>query len=214
MKSMLQLSLLMLLATAFTVKTVTGQLRVVGPTCATTGTVYQYELQADWKEAEKLTICLTGGSFEGAKKSCIDTISIAAFRIIWNEDVRQGEIKVKSTRGTTLLSVNIALPLQPGEINASTKKQITDFNKAPIGLICSPALGGSCDPNYRYQWQQSVDKLTWVDMPRENGINLSFSAALKEALFFRRRVLDANSGAEGCSNEVVVFVTPQVLHKP
>jgi hypothetical protein len=213
MKSILQCISLIWSLACFPCAGMFAQLHVIGPTCVTTATVYQYEIQADWKEAEKITICVKGGSLVAMKSSCVDTTSVSTIRIMWNEDVRQGDIKVKSMRGTTSFTVNIASPLNPGEINASTKKQITDFNKPPLGLFCSLATGGSCDPHYQYQWQQSLDKLTWVDMPRENGVNLSFAAPLKEALFFRRRVFDPNSGAAGYSNEVVVFVTPQVLQK-
>lgn len=165
-------------------------------------------LRGDWKENDKINICVEGGLFIETGTNCIEKQSVSFVRIQWSEGKRKGKIKVSSQAGNNSLDVDIAVPFNPGFIG-TTDKQTISFERTAPSLSCTEAIGGSCSPSYSYQWERSSDKLRWTAINGATGRNLSFANPLKQTTYFRRKVVENKSQTTGYSNEITVFVTPE-----
>jgi hypothetical protein len=187
---------------------VLGQVSIMGAKCVTTTLVYQYDIKGDWKQNDKISICVEGGVLTETSTACTEKQSVSFVRVQWSEGKATGKITVSSGAGTANISVNIAPPFNPGFIQ-TTEKQTIAYNKLPSSLSSTQPSGGNCAPSFFYQWEQSSNRLEWKEVIGATGRNLSFSAPLKQTTFFRRKVLESNSRTIGYTNTVAVFVIPK-----
>lgn len=188
-----------------------SQVTISGPTCVVAGTVYQYTISGNWDSLSTMQVCISSGTIAGLSPSGSCTVTgapLAAVLILWNDTASNtGSISLTSSIGNATLSIQFAEPLIPGSIDSASRLQIVAADSIPAAINCSVDTGGSCNPAYSYQWQQSPDMGSWTDMAGAIAQNLSFGSALAQTTFFRRKVTETVSGTIGYSNVAVVTIT-------
>jgi hypothetical protein len=200
--------ILLVLVALLSCTIVFSQVTITGAKCVTTTLVYQYNIKGDWKENDKISICVEGGVLTERGTACIEKQSVSFVQVQWSEGKATGKITLTSQTGNSYISVNIAPALNPGFIQ-TTDKQTIAYNKLPSSLSSTQASGGNCAPSFSYQWEQSSNRREWKEVIGATGRNLSFSTPLKESTFFRRKVLERNSRTIGYTNTIAVFVIPK-----
>ncbi|HEV2354291.1 MAG TPA: hypothetical protein VGR89_08610 [Puia sp.] len=98
--------------------------------------------------------------------------------------------------------------LSGGTIDSIGKSQAIPYDSVPSAITCPPATGGSCSPSYQYQWQESVDRVSWQDITGATSQNLAPAQSLQQGTFFRRKVTDSTSGTIAYSDIASVDVGP------
>ncbi len=192
--------------------TAISQPTITGPTCVMPGAVYQYTIKGSWKTSSTMQVCITGGNFRSkdtSLKNCTPQggAPLSSLLIAWNNP-GTGSLSLSSAIGNSTLSVTIVSTLQGGTMDSSSKKQVIGYDSIPSMIICSADIGGSCSPVYIDQWQQSLDMVSWKDIQGATSLNLSVSAPLTQATFFRRKVTEKTSGTIGYSDIAFVDVGP------
>jgi hypothetical protein len=204
--------LLLALFALFFCKIVFGQVNITGAQCVLTTLVYQYDIKGDWKENDKISICVDGGVLTETGTTCIEKQTVSFVKVQWSEGKTTGKITVNSGAGASNISVNIAPHFNPGSIE-TTDKQTIAYNKLSPSLYSTQASGGNCSPSFSYQWEQSLNKLQWIAISGATGRNLSFDTPLKQTTFFRRKVFESKSQTIGYTNAITVFVSPEAKKK-
>lgn len=185
-----------------------GQTTVSGPTCVIPGTVYQYLISGKWDSASTMQVCLQGAVIAQLNGSCTgQTTPLSAILVQWNASATSGSLNLSSTSGNTTLAVTVTRPLQAGTISAISRLQQIGFNKAPTVIHCGADSGGSCHPVYVHQWQQSFDKVNWIDIPQASAQDLQVLPLLKLTRFFRRKTVETGSGSIAYSDAAEVRVS-------
>src|SRR5262249_19492270 len=122
---------------------------------------------------------------------------------------KNASITISTSDGNKTFKVNITSALQAGLVDSLSKEQnFLDTLSIPSTIICSSAKGGSCSPNYSYQWQQSNDAMVWEDIEGSTRQNLSFTTSVKQSFFYRRKITETNSGTIGYSDVAIINVWP------
>jgi hypothetical protein len=187
------------------------QVSVTGPQCVVAGTLYQYKISGNWDSLSTIQVCIAGGTIADstASNSCTNTgAPLANVLVMWNDSSSDaGVIKVTSSVGNATLNVSFSHPLQPGSMDSLSKNQITEADSIPSSIYCDAAAGGSCNPSFSYQWQQSSDMVAWTDIGGAQSQNLAFSSSLGQTTFFRRKVTETVSGTIQYSEIATVNVT-------
>jgi len=189
------------------VKMAAAQPAISGPTCVMPGLTYQYVISGNWDSASTMSVCVMGGMIVTEKSTCTPAgPPVSTILIIWDSAAGSGSVSISSTLGSISRGVTITKPLQPGAIIASSKFQNIDSGSALPVIPCSAASGGSCQPSYQYQWQQSTDEVNWTDVKGATGQQFIFPGTIQQPGFFRRRVIETNSGAIAYSDVIRLFV--------
>jgi hypothetical protein len=184
-----------------------AQVSISGPTCVNPRVIYQYVITGSWDSTTTMQICITGGVIANTADSCTPGgPPQSSIQIAWSAGV-SGSIMVHSSKGDSSLSVTLTDTLSGGAIVDSTASQQIPYLATPSIVLCSASSGGSCTPTYNYQWQQSPDLLTWVDIPQATFQNLPFSGQLQQSTFFRRKVTETNSNTIAYSGVAVINVS-------
>lgn len=102
---------------------------------------------------------------------------------------------------TNTATVSIAPPLTGGTISGNAGP--VNYNTSPGSLSGTVASGSVCSA-YMYQWQQSVDGVSWVDISGATGVSYTPGNLTFPIYYFRRKV--------SCSTESVFsnIITVQV----
>jgi hypothetical protein len=190
-----------------------AQPAINGPVCVLPGVTYQYSFSntGSLSGATDMRVCITGGSIVSRDQvrisDCVESeIAVANVLVMWN-DTTTGSVTVTAATGSSTLSVNLTSILQPGILDSATKNQsLADTVTAPATIICSAAIGGSCSPSYSYQWQRSSDMLVWTNVGGATGQNLSFDTAATHTIYYRRKIVENNSGTIGYSEIATINV--------
>jgi hypothetical protein len=103
---------------------------------------------------------------------------------------------------SNIITVTVFDSLLPGVVSDA---QSICYNTAPALLSGTSPAGGT--GQYSYQWQYSLQGVTWVDIPSEVGISYN-PGILTTNTYFRRTVASGNSTAT--SNFVMIKVYDQV----
>ena len=185
-----------------------AQVSVTGPACVARGVVYQYKISGIGDSGSTMQVCVTGGVLrnnDGSGQGCTAPggPALNSVQIVWNGP---GTIKITSSKGNASYSVAAASAFRPGSIVAASQSQTIPRKGTPITIRCNPDSGGSCQPNYKYQWQQSLDRVSWKDVAGATGSALTFSVPLSQTLFYRRKVMETTSNNVGYSDVAAVFV--------
>lgn len=187
---------------------ISAQVTVTGPACVLPGTSYQYRIKGNWDSTSTMQICVTGGmlrSQDGSGQGCTPPGGVPAdgVQVVWNGS---GTIKVTSSKGNVTYAVVATSPLRPGSIVPASQTQLIPRKGVPATINCNPDTGGACQPRYSYQWQQSLNRISWVDIPGAVGASLKFTGPAAKSLFYRRKVTETVSGAIDYSDVASVFV--------
>ncbi|MFT3855871.1 MAG: DUF6443 domain-containing protein [Ilumatobacteraceae bacterium] len=203
-KSLLYVSLL-LAAIGSGIDSVHAQ-TITGPTCVIAGTSYSYTYTGP---TSLYYYSLTNG-VNAANNATGGSVSSSPFTIsiIWS-GTTTGTFTVKQpfTTGTSL-SVNVVKTLTPGTI--SNPAQFINYNTVPATINCGLPTGASCSGVYTSQWQQSTNNSTWASIAGATSQNISFSTALTQTMYYRRRDSSA-VGVAGNSNTATVTVYPVLV---
>jgi hypothetical protein len=183
---------------------------ITGPTCVLPNVVYQYSITGSKDSISNLKICVQGGVFLDSVATCASKPSAYSFvRITWNSGIN-GRIQWSSKNVSQFLNVSITNPLDGGAIIATVKSQIINYDTIPNQISCSASVGGGCTPQYQYQWQESMDNVTWINISNANSQNLTFSISTRKAKYYRRMVKEKISGAIAYSDVANVFPILQI----
>ena len=186
---------------------VKAQSYITGPVCVASGTTYMYNIQARWDSSATAKICVEGGVLTDYAAGCASGTEFSYAKISWNKNVIKGEIKFTSLGANASLEVRIIDPFSEGKLDTLIKTQVVDSLTVPAVIACSAALGGSCKPNFNYQWQQSADDVQWEDILKAINKDLRLKNTLKQTMFYRRKVTDSTTGSIAYSDEATVLIT-------
>src|SRR6185295_14574121 len=89
-----------------------SQTTIVGPTCALSGTEYQYNIVGNIPAGSQL--CVTGGTITGNATSCTTALTSGYVRIVWTGN--NCSISFTSSGGNSSKTIAITFPLQAGSI--------------------------------------------------------------------------------------------------
>jgi hypothetical protein len=185
---------------------VNGQVTVSGPTCVIPGTIYQYVITGPWDSASTMQVCLTGGQLADSTGTCTPTGRPLSFVLVtWNAG-SSGSLQVQSSKGNSTITTTVTNTLTGGTILVASKSQRIAYLAIPALVSCSPSTGGACSSQYNYQWQQSSDQVEWLDIPAATAQNLVLTQTVKQTLFVRRKVTEANSNTIAFSDIALVDV--------
>ena len=185
-----------------------SQRSISGPACVTTGIIYQYDLKPKWDGASEMTLCIRGGTIEKSSSDCMKTVSLPYIRVTWNEDVDNGSIYFSYDGKKDSITVSITKTLFAGLVEADKKVQRLTNGTTPQQINCSLPTGGNCSPDYRYQWQSSVDGENWEDIASAKDQNMSFKSAPDKTTFYRRKITENKSGTVAYSEVSVIAIQP------
>jgi hypothetical protein len=187
-----------------------SQVTISGPTCVVAGTVYQYTISGTWDSLSTMQVCISSGAIadsSGSNSCTVTGAPLATVLVIWSDSASNtGTISLTSSIGNTTLTINFAEPLITGSIDSAAQTQFVTVDSIPSSILCSLDTGGSCNPTFHYQWQQSADMGSWTDVTGANAQNLSFHSTMAQTTFFRRKVTETASGTIGYSNAAVVIL--------
>ncbi|MDR2425351.1 MAG: gliding motility-associated C-terminal domain-containing protein [Prevotellaceae bacterium] len=146
----------------------------------------------------------------GRVKWFIDGIEETAARdqITWSKSLSSGEhtitMAARDEHGysDTVKGTIIVVPKLTGGDVAGNQKIC--YNTAPDLLTASLPTGGT--GKYWYIWQISTDSLTWTDLAGATEQNHSYTNALIDTVFFRRKTSDSCS--EAYSNAIKIMPVP------
>src|SRR6185312_4022478 len=188
-----------------------GQVTVSGPGCVVAGTVYQYIIGGHWDSSATMQVSLAGGHLADTSSGKVSMYSGRLSRrllVVWKDSASNTRsLSVTSSVGNGALSVTCTRPLSPGVIDSACMTQMIGLDSI-VGLpvTCSGAAGGTCSPNYCYQWQRSGDRTHWRDIPRATEQNLQLKSPVKCTVYYRRKVTETGTGSIGYSNQAAVFL--------
>jgi hypothetical protein len=183
-----------------------AQITISGPQCATPGVLYQYIISGATISGAHIQLCVSGGVIQNDTGACYSGIKTPYVLVLWNNNVSTGSITITGPNSSGNISVSIFQPIDGGAIDSSSILQLLDSTSVPKQIPCSSAGGGSCSPNYSYQWQVSADGISWKDMPNQNGQNFSSSGILQASGYFRRKVTEQTTGLMAYSTTAEVFL--------
>jgi hypothetical protein len=183
-----------------------------GPSCVTTGAVYLYTVSAAWDSAATVRFCITGGTLVDSGGACAGGSGILSFvRVAWDSGGQaSGSVTVTTSMGNDSISVTIAQPLSPGQIDSGVLNQSLDTVTMPTALTCAAPSGGGCSFAYQYQWQQSFDNVIWQDINGGTAAQLDFSGTLSQTTYYRRLTTNSVSNAFGYSNVATLSIPMQI----
>jgi hypothetical protein len=174
--------IVLLISVSFFVK---AQVVIKGPSCVLPGIRYHYVISAGWDSAATMQVCITGGKLK-TDKTCSPSGGkpFSSVFVVWDQGV-SGSVKVTSTSGAASLPVAITTELNAGQMNPDDKIQTYAKGDSSYTFHCNAASGGSCNPSYTYQWQQSTDGVNWANITGATGQDLKFTCGILYNTFFR-----------------------------
>lgn len=157
-----------------------------GASCIIPGTIYEYKVTGHWDPLSNTRLCVTGGALKSGD-SCISLqASPSMVLVIWNDNVVERKITLTSALGATSFMVTGTTELNGGVVDDSDKVQVFHPGQVSYTFHCAIAKGGSCSPDYTYQWQSSTNQVNWTNIQGATGKDLRYSGAITTSTFFRR----------------------------
>jgi hypothetical protein len=200
------------MAAMLTSQFIFSQPTINGPVCVLPGVTYQYSFSNTGSLTDiNMRVCVSGGSIVNRDQvrigDCVESqVALSNVLVIWN-DTTAGSVAITAITGNNTVNISLTSVLQPGNLDSLAKIQtFTDTTTIPSTINCSPAIGGSCSPNYSYQWQQSGDMLVWTDVEGSVGESLSFEISVKQTTYYRRKITETGSGTIGYSDIAAINV--------
>ncbi len=181
-----------------------AQFTISGPTCVVAGTQYTYTISGSWNSGTNMNWNQTTGTISGSASGT----PLPQVQVTFTSS---GFVKVSTTNptGSASLSVTVAPALNGGTINPASES--INYGTSPGYILCGVATGGSCSPNYAYQWQSSTNNVTYTNISGATGQNLDYTSNLTSTMYFRRFVTETTSGNTAYSNVGQVMVYPAIV---
>lgn len=174
-----------------------------GTTCVVPNVEYIYTFSGTYSPSTTFTWDVNGGTFVGASSGT----PLPSVHVKWTSTGTNIHVVTSNPSASANLGVTVAPALQAGAI--ANPAQTINYNTVPATINCPAATGGGCGtPSYAYQWQQSINNVTFTNISGATSQNLSFSAALTQAMYYKRMV--TVNGSTGYSTVATVNVYPQL----
>ena len=186
-----------------------AQPEIKGPGCIIPGTTYQYMITGQWDSTSNTRICITGGVLSGGDHCVSIVTSPSMVLLVWNDSAAERKIDVSSDLGNVSMEIIGTTDLAGGVIDDTDEVQILNPDQAIYTFHCAVPTGGSCDPNYIYQWQSSPNQFDWTDIQGANGKDLQFSGTISVTTYFRRVTTETNSNILAYSDSGQLLITYQ-----
>jgi hypothetical protein len=183
----------------------TAQVSVAGSVCVVPSLTYQYIINCNQTSSPVLGVCITGGTLSAGGRCTPSGTSPNVVFVVW-KDTSLHKLEVTSSSGNISLIVQGTTDIRGGELQDSDKVQLYDSTIANYTFRCEAAGGGSCSPNYLYQWQKSEDGLNWINLSGATAKDLQFSGSIIVNTFFRRVTTETNSSSVAYSNRGMLVV--------
>jgi hypothetical protein len=183
----------------------TAQVSVTGSVCIIPGITYQYIINCNQGSSPVLGVCTTGGTLSAGGRCTPSGTSLNAVFVVW-KDTSFHKLEVTSSSGNISLIVQGTTDIRGGQLQDSDKVQLYNSTVASYTFRCEAAGGGSCSPDYLYQWQKSEDGLNWINLSGATAKDLQFSGSIIVNTFFRRVTTETNSSTVGYSNRGMLVV--------
>jgi len=182
-----------------------SQMSITGPTCVTAGTQYTYTIAGNWTSGTNMNWSQTTGTISGSTSGT----PLPQIHVTFSSS---GSVNVTTTNpsGSATLNVTVTPVLSGGTI--SNPSQNINSGVVPSTITCSAATGGSCStPNFSYQWQYSLNNVSYTNISGATSQNLTFSSGLNSTTYYRRFVTETTSGNTAYSGVAQVTVYPQLV---
>jgi hypothetical protein len=193
----------------FTFPALYAQPQISGAACVIPTTDYDYLISGNPGSAAQIAICITGGVFVNTQNTCKNIAPHSIIRVNWNDSATNAKITITYEGTQKIKVIQVTKPLFAGAIPNGLKTQTIKYDSAAALIPCSIAKHGTCSPIYLYQWQKSANALNWQNISGANGQHLPSQGALREPVFYRRKVTETVSGTIAYSTIATVFVEAQ-----
>jgi hypothetical protein len=172
---------------------ITAQSLISGPGCVTPGTTYEYVISCKTAPTAVMRVCITGGKLTNGK-TCGPTGTIPnVILVVWDSSAIVRKIAVMTGLRTDSVLVTGTVGLNGGVVDDSDKVKSFSNAQSVYTFHCSEAIGGSCTPNYIYQWQMSQDGLNWANVDGAVNKDLQYTGTITGSTFFRRITTESQS---------------------
>ncbi len=175
-----------------------AQITIKGPVCVTADMKYQYLITGNWNSKSNMKVLIKGGKLGPGVSSNVAGPVQSSILVSWAAGTLN-QIIVVTNVGTDTLNVRMTTALNGGDINDSERFQIFRYDRSSYFFHCTKSTGGSCDPFYQYQWQQSDDGVIWNDLKGATGQDLKFSELIKVNRYFRRLTSEVHGNSKAYS---------------
>jgi len=189
------------------------QVAITGPTRVIADTEYQYLISGNWDDYSTMQLCIQGGIIVNTDSTCFNGSPVASIHVIWKED-STASISINSSDGDAFLSMERTTILDGGKIDTLGTIQIVEADSIPKLIHCPEATGGNCSPSYAYQWQQSLDNLSWTDIDGSTSEDLILLAPLAQTTYYRRKVTETISNTIKYSDVAIVVIDISTENNP
>lgn len=194
-----------ILLLSITANQLQAQQSIIGPQCIIPGITYQYAIHFNGQDSSTTKVCVTGGTLVGGGRCTADTVIPASVFVVWNDTTRH-QLDVLWPTGNTTLAVQTTEGLNGGDLADSTRIQLFDSTKSTHTFICSAASGGSCNPEYVYQWQRTENGMMWTDIGNATGKDLLLADKPLVDTYFRRVTTETKSNTIAYSDMGALYV--------
>ena len=169
-----------------------AQIRINGPRCIIPGITYQYDIKNSREDSTDISITIKGGTITSGIRASTDRVKVSSVFVVW-KDTAYHQVDIQSKKGKASLLVNQTAVLTGGKLQEGDNVQQYDARITRYTFHCSLPTGGSCTPNYVYQWQQSADGLKWADIANAKEKDFVFSGKPESGMYFRRIASETQS---------------------
>jgi RHS repeat-associated protein len=184
-----------------------AQFSITGPTCVVAGTAYNYIISGPYTFQTNMNWNQTTGTINGSNSGTpLPEISVT----FPSTGTYYVKVSTSNPSGSASLTVTVAANLVGGSITGPP--QSINYGAVPNIISCTAATGGSCStPNYQYQWQSSLNNVSYTNISLATGQDLSFTPpGLTSTTYYRRFVTETTSGNTAYSGVAQVTVYPQI----
>jgi hypothetical protein len=184
-----------------------SQMFIAGPKCVTQGVSYLYDIHGKWDSSAMANLCVEGGLLTDYGLNCVKGVEFSYAKIKWNNNIKTGKITLNCIGGMVSADIKIVGPFDPGKIDSLLKLQVVDSITTPNNILCSVSSGGSCSPQFSYQWQQSIDDMTWQDIEGAINKDLKIGKKISKNVYYRRKNIELSGKTITYSDEAMVLLS-------
>lgn len=184
-----------------------AQPAINGASCIIPGTTYEYTITGQWDSSSNAHLCINGGLLNSRDSCTALQTSPSMVLLTWNDSATERKIEVTSDLGNARLVVIGTTELNGGVIDDTDEVQIFSNDQVTYTFHCAVATGGSCVPNYIYQWQSSYNQLNWTNIQDATAKDLQYSGTITASTYFRRVTIETHSNILAYSDAGQLMLT-------
>jgi RHS repeat-associated protein len=183
---------------------------IFGPDCVLPGQQVTYSYQGSWSTSTSMSWCVSGGTIVTYGGTCKSGTPFPQIQVLWGNGPT-GSVSLNASNGSATKTVKFTTALQGGAITAGGIQQITPGSVPATISIATPTGGYCTTPSYVYRWEQSTDSINFTEITGAESLNLSFTAALTQTTWYRRKVYETMNGFVATSPTARVYVVAPLV---